>query len=1023
MNISAWSIKQPIPSIVLFILLTVLGIFSFNTLGVDENPNIDVPIISVVISQVGAAPSELETQVTKKIEDSLAGVNNIKHITSTVNEGSSSTAIEFELGTNTDRALNDVRDAVTKVRQQLPAQINEPLITRLDFIGGPLATYTVSAAPGRSIEELSWLIDNTLSRTLLGLGGVGQVQRSGGVQREISVELDPAKMESYGLTADMVNNQIRSLNIDLPGGRGGIGSEEQSIRTLGSAETIEGFRSARISLPSGGWVSLESLGEIKDGISEARQAALLNGKNVVSFSVIRSTGSNMVEVATKVDAALAKFAQGLPPDIKIDKVRTNAKYVQDSYQASMDSLIVGAVLAVIVIWIFLRDWRAALISALAMPLSVIPTFLVMKALGFTLNNMSLLGLSLVIGILVDDAIVEIENIVRHMHMGKTPYVASLEAADEIGLAVVATTASIIVVFLPVSFMPGIPGQFFRQFGLTVAIAVFFSLVVARLITPMMAAYWLKKPAHEEGTSLLVRLYDKALGWCLAYRAPTVLIALTFFLFSMGLFSLIPTSLIGNADRGELLLSVELPPGTELEDSIEASKQLSAIFLKHKDIVTRVYASVGSASSTSARDTSQGQVNKASLYIVLVPRENRKITQKEFEEQIRPELSIVPGARMSFGLAQGISGKLKVTLASDNAKTLSATANQLLLEMRGVPGLSDVNSSVALVRPEIIVKPDFAKISEQGASVQSIARTAMIATLGDVDQNLAKFDLADRQINIRVKLAKVNRDSLDSIRSLKISTAGGKLVPLGSVADVELGQGPSQIDRFDRKRQVSVEASLRSDLTLGDALATVHQLPSMKALSKDIIEKPSGDAEIQKDVFSGFAKAMGAAVLFIYAVLVLLFVGFLHPLTIMMALPLSIGGAILGLLISHESLGMYGLIGIIMLMGLSTKNSILLVEYCLMAMAGGMTRDEAIQGAGEARMRPILMTTVAMIAGMVPIAMGIGAGSEVRKSMAICVIGGLVTSTFLTLLVVPVVFTYVDDFQRYISRRRDRGGKQ
>ena len=1022
MNISAWAIRQPIPSIVLFLLLTILGIASFKTLGIDENPNIDVPIISVSITETGAAPSELETQITRKVEDALAGINNIKHITSTVSEGSSTTNVEFELGTNTDRALNDVRDAVLKIRQQLPAQINEPSITRLEIVGGPLATWTVSGK-GHSLEELSWIIDNNISRSLLTISGVGQVSRSGGVQREIRVLLDPIKIEALGLTAEQVNTQIRNLNIDLPGGRGQVGALEQSIRTLGSAKTVDLLRSQRIAVPGGagnnGWARLDTLGRVVDGATEPRQAALLDGEPVVAFSVIRSTGSNLVEVATGVDAALAKLLTILPPDIKIEKVRTNAKYVMESYSASMDSLVIGAGLAVLVIWIFLKDWRAAVISATAMPLSVIPTFLVMKWAGFTLNNMSLLGLALVIGILVDDAIVEIENIVRHMHMGKTPYNAALEAADEIGLAVVATTATIIVVFLPVSFMPGIPGQFFKQFGLTVAIAVFWSLVVARLITPMMAAYGLKKPAHSRGRGWLIPLYDFLLSWALAYRLPTVLLAVIFFVFSLGLFSLIPTSLIGNADRSETVLSVEMPPSTELSEMVEKCRTLSQILHKHQE-VARVFASIGTASSAGGPNmNNQAAVNKASLYIILTPREERTISQKQFEDLLRPELRVVPGARLSFGLAQGLSGKLNIILASDNATSLNQISDNLLREMRQSPGLFDVTSSAALVRPEILIKPDFALAAEQGVSIQSIARTALIATLGDIDQNLAKFDLPERQVNIRVQINEKYRENLELLGNLKVTGNENKLVPLRAVAKVEMGQGPSQIDRYHRKRQVTLEASLRADTALGDAINLVHAMPAYQNMPKDVVEAPSGDAEIQRDVFSGFAGAMGSAVLFIYAVLVLLFAGFLHPLTIMVALPLSIGGAIMGLLIFKEALGMYALIGIVMLMGLSTKNSILLVEYCLMTMQGGLSRAEAIQSAGEARMRPILMTTVAMIAGMTPIAMGIGAGSEIRKSMAIAVIGGLITSTFLTLLVVPVVFTYFDDFQRFVSRLIDR----
>ena len=1007
MNISAWAIKNPIPSIVLFLVLTVAGLASFAGLGIDENPNIDLPLVSVSISQIGAAPSELETQVTRKVEDSISGISGVKHITSAVNEGLSVTTTEFELGTDTDRAVNDVRDAVSRIRQQLPGQINEPQVTRVDFIGGPLATFTI-AREGATISELSWEIDNSIARALLAVRGVGQVQRSGGVDREIRINLNPEKMDAYGVTADAINAQVRLLNIDMPGGRSLVGGQEESIRTLGSAPTLEKLSQTRIASPKGGWVQLDQLGTIDNGFSEPRQRALLNGNPVVAFQVVRATGSNLVDVAARVDTALKKLQDTLPAGTVIKKVRTNATYVLDSYEASIEHLCLGAGLAVIVIYWFLRDWRAAAISALAMPLSVIPTFFVMKAVGFTLNNMSLLGLALVIGILVDDAIVEIENIVRHIQMGKDPYHAALEAADEIGLAVVATTASIIVVFVPVAFMGGIPGQFFRQFGLTVAVAVFFSLVVARLLTPMMAAYWmLDIPHQDERKSWLTTTYDKILGWALAYRIPTLILAVTFFLFSLLLSGMIPKSLIGTVDRGETVLAAELPPGASIESTTRMAKELTRILLSHKE-VKQVFTSVGTPSQNGPRVTSQGAVNKASLYIVLVPRKERTLSQSQLEELIAPELQKVPGARFSFGAAVGLSGKLTVVLSSENGPELTQTAQKLVTQMRGMDGLYDISTSAALQRPEILVRPDFDMAAEQGVSVSSIARTALVATLGDNDQNLAKFDLSDRQINIRVQIDPRFRDDIATIRNLKVMASGNRLLPIASVASIEMGQGPSQIDRYDRKRKVSIEAAMRKGYALGDALRDVHKLPAMQQMPKSVMESPAGDVEIQKDIFSGFASAMGAAVLMIYAVLVLLFSGFVHPLTIMVALPLSIGGAIMGLLVAREPLGMYALIGIVMLMGLTTKNSILLVEYVLTSKAQGVPRMKAIFESGEARMRPILMTTVAMIAGMTPIALGIGAGAEVRKSMAIAVIGGLTTSTLLTLVVVPVVFSLLDE---------------
>lgn len=1016
MKISAWSIRNPIPPVVLFLVLTIGGILSFFKLGIDENPDIDIPIVSVSVAQVGAAPSELETQVTRLVEDAVSGVGNIEHISSTVTEGLSSTAIEFTLGTDSDRAVNDVRDAVSRIRQDLPADITEPNVSRLDFAGGPFATYTVSN-PNLSVEELSWLVDNDISRQLLSIGGVGQVQRSGGVDRQVTVFLDRARIESMGLTVDQVNSQLRASNIDLPGGRGDLGNAEQSIRTLGSRKTLDSLRNLPITLSNGSSVPLGTLAKIEDGTTEPRQRALLNGKQVVAFSLVRSTGSSMVAVQDEANVALQEIqtSGALPDGTSIEQIRTRARFVNESYHASIEHLLLGGFLAIIVIWIFLKDFRAAAISAVAMPLSMIPTFLVMKTLGYTLNNMSLLGLSLVIGILVDDAIVEVENIVRHIQMGKTPWQASLEAADEIGLAVIGTTFSIIAVFVPVAFMGGIPGQFFKQFGMTVSVAVFFSLLVARLITPMMCAYLLNVTPHSEDKSLLMKVYDKALRWSLRNRMATSLLALIFFVFGLSLFPLLPKSLIPQVDRGELTLSVELEPGTRLEEMTEVAENLTKV-MQSEPGVTAVFATIGTPTTGGPGNRgAAGGVNSAVLYGVLLPRDEREFSQQQLEERLRPLVQTTPGARLRFGATEGLSGAMTLLLASNDAEALSTYSDTLLEAMRSLPLLFDVQSSAALARPELLVQPEPARAAELGVTVASIARTAQLSTIGDQEQNQAKYDLADRQIGIRVQLAPESRESLDTLAQIRVPTQTGGSVPLRNVATIGFGYGPSQIDRYDRERQVSIKANLAEGVALGQALEAVRKTEAYKKMPKEVAERPAGDAEIQKDVFEGFAFAMGSAILLIYAVLVLLYSDFFHPLTIMLSLPLSIGGALVALVATQEPLGLYALIGIVMLMGLAIKNSILLVDYCLMAEAKGVPRDLAVLESGEARMRPILMTTVAMIAGMFPIALGIGAGSEIRQAMAIAVIGGLITSTLLTLLVVPVVHTYIDDLERLVIR--------
>ena len=687
-RISAWSINNPVPTTVLFLVLTIIGCFCFFTLGIDENPNIDMPIVSVTVTESGAAPSELETQVTRKVEDAVAGIGNIKHITSTVNEGVSTTTIEFVLGTNTDRAVNDVRNEVSKIRQELPQGIDEPIVQRLEFTGSAFITYTVESEK-RSVEDLSWLIDNTISRSLLSVSGVGQVQRAGGVDREINVNLDPTRLNALGASADMVSMQLRILNMNMPGGRGELGAKEQSIRTLGSAQTVDGLAQTQVMVTGGNFARLNTLGTVQDGTSEQRQSALLNGKPVVAFSIVRSVGANMVGVEKGVDAKLEVLAKSLPPDIKVTKIRSEARFVRESYDACIDSLLFGGVLAILVIWWFLGNWRAAIISALAMPLSLIPAFAIMKVCDFTLNNMSLLGLSLVIGVLVDDAIVEIENIVRHMHMGKTPFQAALDASDEIGLAVVATTMTLVVVFVPVAFMGGIPGQFLRQFGLTVAAAVMFSLVVARMLTPLLAAYYMRDMKEQKSGGWLMTTYDKVLHAALGHRILSVLTGIAFFIASILLLRTLPTSVIGNVDRNETMLTAELPPGVNLHDTTGAVQSLMSK-LRARPEVTQVFATIGAPTTGKMNSgSSAGEVNKATIYISLVPREKRKLSQQEFESTMRPELNQVPGARLAFTRIGGITGKLKVVLTSEDGVTLARQADKIANEMRTIDGITDI----------------------------------------------------------------------------------------------------------------------------------------------------------------------------------------------------------------------------------------------------------------------------------------------------------------------------------------------
>lgn len=1071
-NISAWSIRRPVPTIVLFLVLTLAGLIAFPLLGIDQNPNVDVPAVTVTVAQPGADPTELESQVTKPVEDAVAGLGNIDEIISTVTDGVSTTTVNFVLGTDSDRATNDVRNSVAQIRQNLPQDINEPIVQRVEFAtGGPIITYAV-VSPQRSVTELSNLVDQDISRALLAVKGVSQVNRIGGVDQEIRVDLNPTRLEALGITATQVNDQVRAFNINLPGGRGNVGGSEQTIRTLGSATDVTALRDYQIALPQGGFVPLSSLGTVTNGAAEPRTMARLNNQPVVAFSVLRSTGSVLATVEEGVRTAAENLQKTLPADIKLELINNvRAHYIRESYNASIEAVVLGAVLAVVTIWLFLRDWRATLITAVALPLSLIPTFAVLKALNYTLNNMTLLALALVVGILVDDAIVEIENIERHMQMGKPPYKAALDASDEIGLAVVATTLSIVAVFGPVALMTGVVGQYFRPFGITVAASVLFSLLVARTVTPLMAAYLLKEhgpkkrqkgtghraqgldvsaqpngtgklsngngrksvspsvqlarqsegtsglppspltPSHTShgGTSTrperqrkdwLVEIYRPLLNWAMRHRLTTIAVALAFFVGTLLLLPRIPVGLFGTEDVGLSTISMQLPPGSTLQDTDRAAQRLTTLLQQNPNV-----ASV---------QTDQ-QVNAATLYVNLKDKGDRKISQKEFENQFRSQFSQIPGVRLSFsGGGAGGGKELSIVLKSEDAQALTQVADSLERQMRQVPGLVEVTSTASLVKPELLIRPDPARAADQGVTVQQIARTAYLATLGDTEANLAKFNLPDRQIPIRVQLAPAYRNDLDTIRNLQVPTQDGTLIPLQTVADISFGNGPSQIDRYNRARQISVQANLQG-IALGNALSTVNALPTLKNLPSGVTQERAGNAKIMRELFTNVGAALGAAVLLIYAVLVLLFSDFLHPVTILVALPFSIGGAILGLLFAHKELGLFALIGIVLLMGLVTKNSILLVDYAVMNQREGESVRQAVFDAGIARLRPILMTTIAMIMGMLPIALGIGAGSEVRSPMAIAVVGGLTTSTLLTVVVVPVIFTYIEHVQNHVFK--------
>ncbi|PZQ11935.1 MAG: ABC transporter permease [Ancylobacter novellus] len=1011
LNVSAWAIRKPIPSLVLFVVLVAVGFASFMALPVTRMPNIDLPLVSVTIQQDGAAPSELEMQVTKRVETTVAGLSGVKHITSSIGDGVTTTVVEFQLETSVDRAVNDVRDAVTKIRTELPQSIEEPLIQRIDVEGMAISTYAASA-PSMTPEELSWFIDDRVIRQLQSVRGVAQVKREGGVDREIRVSLDPARLQALGITAAEVNRQLRATNVDLAGGRGEVGTQEQSIRTLAGALTVEKLAETRIVLPGGRQAPLSELGSVRDGSAEPRIAARLDGRPIVAFGVYRAKGFSDVVVAKAVDQKLAELEKARP-DVTISRIDTTVRYTEGDYRSAMHTLLEGAALAVVVVFLFLRDWRATLITALAIPLSILPTFWVMSALGFSLNAVSLLAITLVTGILVDDAIVEIENIVRHMRMGKSPYRASIEAADEIGLAVVATTATIVAVFLPVSFMGGIAGQYFKQFGITVAVAVAFSLLVARLITPMLAAYFLRDHgARHEREGLVMRAYVRALGWCVRWRFVTVVAGFAIFVGSIVMSSYLPSGFLPENDTSRSILKLELPPGAKLEQADAVANRVTAM-LKARPEVSSVYATSGS-DMNGGFQSAASEVRKGVVIVNLKPKGERSLTQKQFEAEMRRELATIPDLRSNFGNEGGQREFSMIVSGQDGAAVEKAAVAVEKAVREKVPGLLNVISTAAIDRPEIRIAPKLDEAAELGVSVADIAETVRIATIGDVAQNLAKFSAGDRQVDIRVQLDQAARADLATFENLRVRRADGGSVPLTAVADVEFGQGPTSLDRYDRDRRVAIEGDLAPGVPLGEALAAVKALPEAQNLPAGVTLKEFGDVEIMNEVFQGFAVAMAAGVLLVFAVLVLLFADVAQPITILLSLPLSIGGALVALWITNDSISMPVVIGFLMLMGIVTKNAILLVDFAIEEMARGIDRTTALIEAGRKRAQPIVMTTVAMTAGMVPSALALGEGGSFRAPMAIAVIGGLIASTVLSLVFVPAAFTILDDVRRIFS---------
>ena len=1038
MNFSAWSIRNPVAPILAFALLMLVGIQAFYSLPITRFPNIDVPVIIVSANQPGAAPAELEGQVAKVIEDAVAGIAGVKNITTSISDGNATVAVEFRMSVATAKALQDTKDVIDRIVSDLPADVEKPNVTQLDIEGQAILTYAVSS-PSMTFQDLSWFVTDTVKRSIQGKPGIGRVDVAGGADREIQILLDPVKLESFGITANSVSRQLDATNTNLGGGRAELGSGEQAIRTIGDAKDVAVLAATPIALPNGTYVKLSNLGKIEDSSKELRSYAVSNETPVVTFAIYRSKGASEVSAAEAAVVEINKIVAA-NPDVTITKVDDMVQFTYGNYEAAIDTLLEGALLAVIVVFLFLRNWRATIISAIALPLSAIPTFWIMDLLGFSLNLISFLSLTLATGILVDDAIVEIENIARHIRMGKTPYRAAMEAADEIGLAVIATTLTIIAVFVPVSFMPGIPGQYFRQFGITVAVAVFFSLIVARLITPMMAAYFMKSTdggtAEHNKDGLLMRGYLRFIKATTSGRwyYGTLAVALMAVVYSVYLMTTIPGSFIPPDDNGRVTISVELPPGSTLD---ETRKTTRLIYQKLHDIpYVESVLIMGGTSPTGELDVRNAAVtlilahkdqslalklsqlvSRTPLigrYLPAIQDKGRPTPQTVIAAEAFRRLADVPDIRVQKLDDRG-SHEFSYAILADNEQDLNAAVKLVLDRLRSVPTLADVVADGALPRPEVQITPRADQAARLGITSQSIASTVRVATVGDYDGNLAKVSLDSRLIPILVRLDNVSREDVTRIAGLKIQTSTGAMVPLSTVADIKLGEGPATVKRLNRQRLAMIGANLPVGVALGTATTDFEAAMKDLTLPGTARLSATGDSEVQAELSASFGKAMLLGLLLMLSVLILLFRSAIQPFTILFSLPLCIGGVAVALILTGSAVSMPVLIGLLMLMGIVSKNAILLVDFAVEMRAHGKSRLDALIEAGHKRARPIVMTSIAMSAGMLPSALGVGEGGSFRAPMATAVIGGIIVSTVLSLVVVPSFYLIMDDLSWLLGK--------
>ena len=1013
-NISEIAIKKPVATILMMITMIVMGIFSYNRLNVELFPNVEWPIVAITTEYPGASSQEIETLITKPIENSISGIGGLRHLRSNSGNGFSTIIAEFKLDKNVETAANEVKEKTALVRYELPKEAKDSIVLRVDPAAFPIINYVISA--GADLRSLTELTKYKIKNELQKVEGVSNITLKGAEEREIQVLLDPLLLKNFSISPEQVVSRLKEENLNFPSGQIKTTGKTLALRTMSALKTVSQISNIQIKTMGDRTIYLSDLGTVIDGTKEIANKAWINGKAAVVMEIQKQSSANTVKIIQDLEKKVIELKKILPPSINITKSFDTSEFILEAKNAAMEELIIGSVLAIIVIFIFLRTLGGTIISALAIPTSIISTYTMMYFLNFSINTMTLLALSLVVGVLVDDAVVDLENIYRRMELGEDPYTAAIKATDEIGLAVVSTTFSIVAVFVPIAFMSGIIGKYFTQFGLTVSVSVLISLLVARTLTPSLAAHTLSplKNHHEKKETFLTNTYKDILKWALKHRIITTVIALIMFLISIPIAGLLPQGFSPKNDKNEAWITLSMAQGISLEKAITLVKKAEKIVSKDED-VKEVLSVLGDANNNASF---------ARLSVTLKSkRDGRKITGFAVQERLRKELEKVSGFLLTVKTADpnedpNNSYSLNLSIRGDDLEKMQDLSEKLVKKLKTMPIVSVAKTSIGIPQGEIHINVDRKKAGDMGISSAQIASILRTSTFGEVSSKI--YD-KEKDFDLRVKLDDKSRNNLEKLKMLTILNNKGQSITLDSISKIEFSKGPNVIERYDRQRQVMVYANTIMGVSLSEILNPMKKELENTKIPEGIAYSFEGDAEMMQEAFNSLLVALGMAIFFIYIILGSQFESFIHPLTIMVALPLSFVGAFLGLFIANQEIGIMSLIGIVMLMGLVTKNSILLVDYTITLRKQGLSRHEALIEAGMVRIRPILMTTAAMIAGMLPSALQLLEASESRSPMAVAVIGGVIASTLLSLVMVPVFYTYMDDlsdFARKIFSKKD-----